>query len=699
MARFILFDGCVIRHTPPPVFAPKRSRFRTRPHNAPTAPSAYSQIPTKPLETLLNSSKTRSNVGKLARHGTIAPKPHTQCRTKFVLHFGCAGASSCFRRVFRAFVDCALATDVSSSSCGRMTSDSTPHGGAGTGAGCGKAGVPAKAVSTASAERTGGTAAPEDGAAVSGGDADAGKSGDVRRDNGFIGKAIGALLLGPVYTIFTYTVLLQSTVTRKAVNPAQWETEVKGPYWLAGLGMFLYLLALCVSGFLVDVDTPSFWAVVVLFIVSLFALHLVVLDYASMRPELCRIKPQEGTGDGAAAPTTTAATTTTTTVVVKEAFAAKPAPGTASGGRRKRCCGRCGAWFAANWRGGLAAASLGVEMAQFLAVAFLDGDVWADPNNTGLFRSVIRSILSIANNTVVYRFIIAFAAAYLLIVGVFVAWEWTATHPIAPLLFEFITGAMYLTISSRIFVVIHQTEASSRVGGCLLAALAYGSTAVFVSVYRGDEGAAGATVKYVPRFLVFERLLKGYLALSISFSRNVRAVVAGSFATTGGLADFHARVACNLPPPQFWVFTPVTLAVILLLASGLYFKQPCSSLLVIRLRLYLLACAAWVHISGIGVKVGLYDGPPVAALCAGIAVISVACGLRMAALMRQHGSAEVLKAKPRRASLWLFENPLGNAPGSLQSQRSRTALILDQAQHSRPSVELKQLPKRAAPAP
>ncbi len=41
--------------------------------------------------------------------------------------------------------------------------------------------------------------------------------------------------------------------------------------------------------------------------------------------------------------------------------------------------------------------------------------------------------------------------------------------------------------------------------------LFYGSTAVFVSVYRGDQGGTRSDINFVPRALAMERLLKGIL--------------------------------------------------------------------------------------------------------------------------------------------------------------------------------------------
>jgi hypothetical protein len=55
---------------------------------------------------------------------------------------------------------------------------------------------------------------------------------------------------------------------------------------------------------------------------------------------------------------------------------------------------------------------------------------------------------------------------------------------------------------------------------CLQSLLFYGSTAVFVSVYRGDQGGIKSDVNFVPRALAAERLLKGILSAAIVFLRD-----------------------------------------------------------------------------------------------------------------------------------------------------------------------------------
>ena len=58
---------------------------------------------------------------------------------------------------------------------------------------------------------------------------------------------------------------------------------------------------------------------------------------------------------------------------------------------------------------------------------------------------------------------------------------------------------------------VDATLLSHPVAPVLQGLLFYGSTAVFVSVYRGDQGGTRSDINFVPRALAMERLLKGVL--------------------------------------------------------------------------------------------------------------------------------------------------------------------------------------------
>ena len=105
----------------------------------------------------------------------------------------------------------------------------------------------------------------------------------------------------------------------------------------------------------------------------------------------------------------------------------------------------------------------------------------------------------------------------------------------SPVLFEFWSGTLYLTIYSRTLrLVFYSTSNFRHVVGLLVSAcsmylqcfdilmaaslnwaqflLYYASTSVFVGVYRADEKSLKCDVRYIPKFLVVERVMKEVMA-------------------------------------------------------------------------------------------------------------------------------------------------------------------------------------------
>ncbi len=88
------------------------------------------------------------------------------------------------------------------------------------------------------------------------------------------------------------------------------------------------------------------------------------------------------------------------------------------------------------------------------------------------------------------------------VVRVYCAHDRQPDDPLAPLLFDVAAGTLFLSLVSRLLGIIFNTAVPGRAVGAMIALLFYGSTAVFVSVYRGDRGERSQSlsdVKYVPR--------------------------------------------------------------------------------------------------------------------------------------------------------------------------------------------------------
>lgn len=78
-----------------------------------------------------------------------------------------------------------------------------------------------------------------------------------------------------------------------------------------------------------------------------------------------------------------------------------------------------------------------------------------------------------------------FVALYIFLVGYFIESERTATDWMSPILFEFMSGTLYVSIGARLLYIAMRSgsRAASVLG--FFGLMFYASTSVYVSCYRG----------------------------------------------------------------------------------------------------------------------------------------------------------------------------------------------------------------------
>lgn len=197
------------------------------------------------------------------------------------------------------------------------------------------------------------------------------------------------------------------------------------------------------------------------------------------------------------------------------------------------------------WRNWLPVGGLAVEAAQLAAVAFQAA--W-QANGLGMawVRRQLPQLLLFARRRVgepptewddaLAVMAMVAVLGYALLVGYFAARALTPSHPLGPLVYEFLPGDLYLTVSTRLLhcVVAHsglalllqgrpraEAEAFAKEhGSAAMVALAltclalYTSSAIFLSTYRKDTQKAAVDVVTLPVFRVLERSLKSLLSFS-----------------------------------------------------------------------------------------------------------------------------------------------------------------------------------------
>lgn len=302
-----------------------------------------------------------------------------------------------------------------------------------------------------------------------------------------------------------------------------------------------------------------------------------------------------------------------------------------------------------NWRNWLPVGGLAVEAAQLVAIAFLtawqaDGLgmawVWRRLPQLLLFarRGVGDPPTGLDDALAVVAMVVV--AAYVLLVGWFAAGGRSPSHPLGPLVYEFLPGDLYLTLTSRLLhcAVAHsglalllqgasRAEAEAFVGehgsvamvSLALACLAfYTSSAIFISTYRKDTRASAADVVTLPVFRVVERSLKSLLA-------------------------FSTVLCLGAPTAQLVVATALTLALTLAVAK----LRPMWPRVLDTARLCTLGACLWtIGLALASVAAPHSDAPWVAAVAAGWGLATLVFALstlrsRLAKYAKRVGPQEI----------------------------------------------------------
>ena len=183
------------------------------------------------------------------------------------------------------------------------------------------------------------------------------------------------------------------------------------------------------------------------------------------------------------------------------------------------------------WRNALAFLSYLVEPVQFatLLLAGSDGVSRLLPQDSNWELATAIIVLGRGVISQLQQFSIAIAATllYMYLCGLFIALELQPEHPMGPLLFQFMSGTLYVSITYSLLDLLLNTTSTSLHILTAEALVFYTSTSVFVSIYRGDRSAQPGVVRTMPLFLGLERVAKGALAAVTVFSADFPLARAG----------------------------------------------------------------------------------------------------------------------------------------------------------------------------
>lgn len=278
---------------------------------------------------------------------------------------------------------------------------------------------------------------------------------------------------GLAYTPFCISILLYVAFTNKAVDPSNWNLSFMRNYWYSSILFYLILLVYALSALhlLID-DTIGAWIWPMFCPTLLF--HLLTVRYVLLRPELCTLG---------------------------EHLSHRPL-------RWKN---------PRNWLGIIFAI---LEFFQLMSIPFGGQVPWFgnDSQRNGVLQDILRACLTFSNKEIANLvFVMTIVVAFGLLVGEFIRSERCASDPGAGILYNILSGGLFLTTLGALFKVARVTVVSWRQSAVLVGLLLYTTPSVFVSVYRGNLREIKSDIAYAPLLLSRERVSKELFALVVVY--------------------------------------------------------------------------------------------------------------------------------------------------------------------------------------
>lgn len=191
-----------------------------------------------------------------------------------------------------------------------------------------------------------------------------------------------------------------------------------------------------------------------------------------------------------------------------------------------------------SWRNVLQVFVVIIELIQLMSLAMSDGraagievipqDIsdWIASARDGLWQGGASwgpRGASVGEIDAAFAVVATLSVLYVALCSVFIGLELQPNSWLGPILFVFLSGSLFVSLTSGLLFVIFKSSSPGQVIACTLFIVYYTMTAVFVSTYRSDVASSGAhEARVIPMFQAIERVLKGVLAaLYVVFAENV----------------------------------------------------------------------------------------------------------------------------------------------------------------------------------
>ena len=256
------------------------------------------------------------------------------------------------------------------------------------------------------------------------------------------------------------------------------------------------------------------------------------------------------------------------------------------------------------------------EFLQFMAIVFHPAMPWLergtrpeDEKLTVALQQVVPEFLVGHVSGILVGVLLAFTVIYLLLVGEFVYSDRTPSDAMAVVVCEFFAGTCYPLVVARLFVLAANSSAAAKGGRtcAMLLFFVYSTTASFLVTLRGEQQGKDSDIKFLPLWLVLERILTGILGIAAAifeFSEDELAapppapppLVAPSAPPSPLLPSLGLLGATGQPGRS--VGGPLVLILLSLAITAIHLFvlcrwRTCSVTFVTRARVALLCVAAW----------------------------------------------------------------------------------------------------------
>ena len=305
---------------------------------------------------------------------------------------------------------------------------------------------------------------------------------------------VGCVFYGILFVPFIFAILQQSAATSVAVSPFGDNVFLSRSSWAASF-VFLTTVALyCMAVFNLELSQGAKAISIFLLMLLVWLQQALTWRYIQLRPDLNE-------------------------------------PPLKNRGKKYHICGRAYSTMdPRSWVNYIQFSLIASEFFQFSSVGFQPYVGWrttgSRDDDSWLLCAVqgfMREFVGYSVDEVLLALLVTFTTFYLLVLGEFVYSERNPESVAGAVVCEFFAGTCYVTVVTRLLGVADTVDDNNQRVVAVLALFVYTSTATFVATLRtgGKNAKENVQIRWLPKWLVLERILKGTLGIATVFCQYI----------------------------------------------------------------------------------------------------------------------------------------------------------------------------------